>query len=69
MPRRLSSTETIKVLSEQQFYFVSQHGSHAKFKHADGRMVIVPHPKKELPMGTLRSVIRQSGLDRSLFGY
>lgn len=69
MPRRLSSSETIKVLAEHQFFFVSQHGSHAKFKHADGRIVIVPHPKKELPIGTLRSIIRQSGLERSDFGF
>jgi predicted RNA binding protein YcfA (HicA-like mRNA interferase family) len=69
MPRRLSSTLTIKVLSEHQFYFFSQHGSHAKFKDANGRVVIVPHPKKELPIGTLRSIIRQSGLDRSQFGF
>lgn len=27
-----------------------------------GRIAIVPHPKKELPIGTTRSIIRQSGL-------
>jgi predicted RNA binding protein YcfA (HicA-like mRNA interferase family) len=69
MPRRLSSAEAIKVLADHQFFFVSQRGSHAKFKHSEGRMVIVPHPKKELPMGTLRSIIRQSGLDRTQFGF
>lgn len=69
MPRRLSSSETIKVLTDHQFFFVSQHGSHTKFKHADGRIVIVPHPKKEIPIGTLRSIIRQSGIDRSEFGF
>jgi predicted RNA binding protein YcfA (HicA-like mRNA interferase family) len=57
------------VLADHEFHFVSQHGSHAKYKHADGRMVIVPHPKKEIPIGTLRSIIRQSGLDRSKFGF
>lgn len=26
------------------------------------RTVIVPHPKKEIPIGTFRSIVRQSGL-------
>ena len=69
MPRRLSSSETIKVLAAHQFFFVVQRGGHAKYKHANGRIAIVPHPKKQLPMGTLRSIIRQSGLDRSKFGF
>ncbi|MCS6840143.1 MAG: type II toxin-antitoxin system HicA family toxin [Roseiflexus sp.] len=37
-------------------------GSHYHYKHPDkpGR-VIVPHPKKDLPVGTLRSIYRQAG--------
>jgi predicted RNA binding protein YcfA (HicA-like mRNA interferase family) len=27
-----------------------------------GRVVIVPSPKKEIPTGTFRSIVRQSGL-------
>ena len=69
MPRRLSSAETIAVLITHEFIFASQRGSHAKFKNADGRGVIVPHPRKDIPIGTLRSIIRQSGLDRSEFGF
>jgi predicted RNA binding protein YcfA (HicA-like mRNA interferase family) len=48
------------------FVFVSQRGSHAKFKKGN-RIVIVPSPKKEIPMGTFRSIIRQSGLTREDF--
>ncbi len=32
-------------------------------------MVIVPHPKKEVPIGTVRSIIRQSGLLPREFGF
>jgi predicted RNA binding protein YcfA (HicA-like mRNA interferase family) len=27
----------------------------------DGRFVIVPHPKKDLPAGTARAIARQAG--------
>jgi len=34
-----------------------------------GHMAIVPHPKKELPIGTTRAIIRQSGLSPGDFGF
>ena len=42
---------------------VAQKGSHVQFKHETmpGR-VTVPHPKKELPVGTLRSIEKQAGI-------
>lgn len=46
MPRRLGSGEVIRVLEQHGFYFVSQKGSHCKYKHANGRRTIVPHPKR-----------------------
>ncbi|WP_020186973.1 type II toxin-antitoxin system HicA family toxin [Methylopila sp. 73B] len=38
-------------------------GSHVQFKHPTrpGR-VTAPHPKRDLPLGTLRSIEKQSGL-------
>jgi len=48
------------------FRFVSQKGSHQKYKK-DKTIVIVPHPKKEIPMGTFRSIVRQSGLKKEDF--
>jgi predicted RNA binding protein YcfA (HicA-like mRNA interferase family) len=44
-------------------------GSHSKYRNAAGRIAIVPHPKKELPIGTTRSIIRQSGLSPKDFGF
>ena len=69
MPKRLGSAEVIRVLHEHGFFFVTQRGSHAKYKHATGRITIVPHPKKELPIGTTRSIIRQAGLTPQDFGF
>ncbi|HSU55759.1 MAG TPA: type II toxin-antitoxin system HicA family toxin [Candidatus Dormibacteraeota bacterium] len=51
MPKRLGSSEVIRVLQQHGFFFATQKGSHAKYKNADGRIAIVPHPKKELPIG------------------
>lgn len=63
MPKRLSSAEVIKVLEKHGFSKTTQRGSHAK-----GKIAVVPHPKKELPIGTTRSIIRQAGLTTADFG-
>jgi predicted RNA binding protein YcfA (HicA-like mRNA interferase family) len=49
------------------FSFVSQKGSHRKYRHASGRNAIVPADRREIPAGTLGSIIRQSGLSKNLF--
>ena len=67
MPDMLSSQEIIRVLKKHGFHFVSQKGSHKKFKK-NGRIVIVPDPKKEIPRGTFASILRQSGLNKEHFG-
>jgi predicted RNA binding protein YcfA (HicA-like mRNA interferase family) len=69
MPKRLGSGEVIRVLEERGFVLVSQEGSQAKYKNAAGRIAVVPHPKKELPIGTTRSIIRQAGLTPRDFGF
>ncbi len=65
MPRLYSSAHIIKTLERNSFVFVSQKGSHAKYrKFIDGKVytVIIPNPRKEIPIGTFRSIVRQSGL-------
>ncbi|MCK5784138.1 MAG: type II toxin-antitoxin system HicA family toxin [Desulfobacterales bacterium] len=47
-------------------HFCSQKGSHKKFRK-EKRIVIVPDPKKEIPMGTFSSIIRQSGINKEAF--
>ena len=61
----LSSHKVIKALAKVGFEQVSQRGSHIKLKRKGvdrTRIVIVPN-FNEIPTGTLRSIIRQSGLD------
>ena len=65
MPKRLGSAEVIRVLQEHGFVFVSQKGSHTKYRNATGRSAIVPHPKKD----TTRSILRQAGLTPKDFGF
>ncbi|MGB1799621.1 MAG: type II toxin-antitoxin system HicA family toxin [Gammaproteobacteria bacterium] len=67
MPKRPSSAKIISVLKQHGFSEISQKGSHVKFRSAEGRTAIVPHPKKEIPIGTFHSIVRQSGLNRSDF--
>jgi predicted RNA binding protein YcfA (HicA-like mRNA interferase family) len=66
MTKLPSSKEIIQVLIRNGFVFVSQRGSHQKYRK-DKRSVIVPAPRKEIPIGTLRSIIRQAGLTREDF--
>lgn len=68
MPKRLGSAEIIRVLEANGFSFVSQRGSHVKYRNALGRTAIVPHPKREIPIRT-SSIIRQSGLRPKDFGF
>lgn len=65
----LPARKIIKALSKIGFQQVSQKGSHIKLKrkeHDRTWVVIVPN-FNEIPVGTLRSIIRQSGLDVEKF--
>jgi predicted RNA binding protein YcfA (HicA-like mRNA interferase family) len=66
MTKLPSSKEIIQVLIRNGFVLVSQRGSHQKYRN-DKRVVIVPAPRKEIPIGNLRSIIRQAGLTREDF--
>ncbi len=67
MPKLLSSRQVVKVLENNNFIFISQRGSHLKFRK-NGKTVIVPAGKREIPIGTLHSIIRQSSLLKGDFG-
>ena len=59
----MNSKALIKQMKVDGWYEVHVVGSHHHFKHATkpGK-VTVPHPKKDLPIGTVRSILRQAGL-------
>ncbi|TSC74669.1 MAG: hypothetical protein G01um101444_230 [Parcubacteria group bacterium Gr01-1014_44] len=64
MPKLYSSVRIVKVLLRKGFVFISQKGSHAKFKY--GRYtVIIPMGRKKVPLGTLKSILRQANLNES----
>ena len=66
MTKLPSSQKIIKALLRNGFIFVSQRGSHQKYRK-DDKTVIIPAPRREIPIGTFRSIIRQSGLNPSDF--
>ncbi|MCK5398182.1 MAG: type II toxin-antitoxin system HicA family toxin [Thermoplasmata archaeon] len=65
----LSAHKIIKALSKVGFELISQKGSHIKLKRKyEGKVKVVIVPNfNEVPAGTLRSIIRQSGLDMDDF--
>jgi predicted RNA binding protein YcfA (HicA-like mRNA interferase family) len=58
-----SANDVVRVLRRHGFLLVSQKGSHQKWRHPNGRQVIVAmHGNKPIPIGTLKSIIEGSGL-------
>jgi len=55
-----NSRKIIKRLKKDGFELVKTTGSHHKFKKGD-KTVTVPHPKKDLPIGTVRNIYKQAG--------
>jgi predicted RNA binding protein YcfA (HicA-like mRNA interferase family) len=58
-----SSREIIRILLSDGWYEVNVVGSHHQFKHPvkKGR-VTIKHPDRDIPLQTLKSIERQSGL-------
>ena len=56
-----NSREIIKRLRRDGWVDAGATGSHHKFKHPDGRSLVVPHPKKDLPAGTARAIAKHAG--------
>lgn len=61
--KRYSSREVLQILSRDGWYEVSCVGDHHQLKHPTkpGRVTIT-HPKKDIPIGTLKNIERQAGL-------
>jgi predicted RNA binding protein YcfA (HicA-like mRNA interferase family) len=59
-----SSRRIRQELEKDGWVEVRQAGSHVQFKHpTKPGLVTLPHPRKDLPRGTIRGIARQSGLD------
>lgn len=60
----MNSRQVIKKLKDDGWLLHHIKGDHRQFKHPEkpGK-VTVPHPKKDIAMGTLRNIFRQAGWD------
>jgi len=69
MPKLYSSKQINKVLSRRGFIFISQKGSHIKFRKIGNPTltVIVPDGRKQIPYGTFKSICRQANLNEEDF--
>ena len=59
----MNSREIIRAIEADGWSHVATKGDHWQFRHPTkpGR-VTVPHPKRDLPIGTLRSIEKQAGV-------
>jgi predicted RNA binding protein YcfA (HicA-like mRNA interferase family) len=59
----MTSTEVIRVLKRDGWALVRVRGSHHHFAHSTKPgIVTVPHPTKDIPIGTLASIGHQAGV-------
>ncbi|MEA3476411.1 MAG: type II toxin-antitoxin system HicA family toxin [Candidatus Cloacimonadota bacterium] len=59
---KISGCQCVNALEKMGFYFKRQHGSHIILRRDKPFAQIVVPDHKELDRGTLRAIIRQSGL-------
>jgi predicted RNA binding protein YcfA (HicA-like mRNA interferase family) len=58
----MNSAEIIKRLKKEGWILHNVHGSHHQYKHLHKKgRVTVPHSKKDLPIGTYKSICKQAG--------
>ncbi|BCS80613.1 type II toxin-antitoxin system HicA family toxin [Anaerocellum diazotrophicum] len=58
-----SSREIIKILIADGWYLEAVKGDHYQFKHPSKKgKVTVPHPKKNLPIRTVKRILKQAGI-------
>ncbi|WWU66791.1 type II toxin-antitoxin system HicA family toxin (plasmid) [Clostridium baratii] len=58
-----SSRELVKLIIKDGWYEVNCVGDHHQYKHPTKKgRITIPHPKKDLPVGTVRSIFKQAGI-------
>jgi predicted RNA binding protein YcfA (HicA-like mRNA interferase family) len=61
--KQYSSREVIRKLKADGWFEVCCDGDHHQFKHPSKKgRVTVTHPKKDIPLGTLKSIEKQAGI-------
>jgi predicted RNA binding protein YcfA (HicA-like mRNA interferase family) len=58
--------ELLDMIQRDGWYLVTTKGSHRQFKHPEksGRVTVAGHPSRDIPPGTLTSVLKQAGLKK-----
>lgn len=61
----MSSDEIIKLLKTAGWRKAYQKGSHTQWVHGTiAGKITVPHPKKDLPIGTVNAILKQAGVKK-----
>lgn len=57
--------DVLRLLSEDGWFQIGQKGSHRQFKHAGklGKVTVSGKASDDVPIGTLKSIFRQAGLE------
>lgn len=59
----MDSRTLIKTVQDDGWFLVRITGSHHHYKYATkSGLVTIPHPQKDVPKGTINSVLKQAGL-------
>ena len=59
----MDSREIIKLIEKDGWKLDRVRGSHHQYKHpAKVGIITIPHPKKDIPKGTLNAIFKQAGL-------
>ena len=61
MIHTMTSADLCKLLEKAGWVLVRTRGSHRQYRK-DGRLVTVPHPRKELGIGLVKAIRKQAGL-------
>jgi len=60
---KMDSRKIIQLLKQDGWELKRTTGSHHHFVHSTKKgLVTVPHPKRDLPTGTLKSIEKQAGI-------
>ncbi len=57
--------DVIKKLEQDGWYLAKTRGSHRQYKHPvkKGKVTVAGKPNKDVPIGTLKSILQQAQLD------
>ena len=67
MSKMYSSKEISFVLNILGYSFISQKGSHGKYKNKECVITILPENKKGIPEGTLSAILKQVKITKKEF--